>query len=176
LVAAGLFLEVVIYTMWLKRRTPWSILLGGLAGGMPILAGRALALGKVDEVGLLLALAVLCWIPAHNLTLGMLHLDDYRSAGVPTFPLTYGRRATYWLIALSGALAALAMTAAFVRTGLPPAILLLAIMLGAGLLCFALLAWIRPSEGRNMILFKYASFYMLCCMLLLAVGGLGAPM
>jgi protoheme IX farnesyltransferase len=129
----------------------------------------------VDEIGLLLALAVLFWVPTHNLTLSMRHLDDYRRAGVPTFPLTYGRRATYGLITLSGALASLAMTTAFVWIGLPPAILLLSIMLGAGLLFFALIAWLRPSEGENAGLFKYASVYMLCCMLLLAIGGLGTP-
>jgi protoheme IX farnesyltransferase len=175
LVLAGLFFEIVVYTVWLKRRTAWSILLGGVAGGMPILAGWALATGEVDRIGLLLALAVLFWVPTHNLTLSMRHLDDYRRAGVPTFPLTYGHRATYWLIALSGALTALAMTTAFVWIGLPAAILLLSIMLGAGLLYFALLAWLRPYERENADLFKYASFYMLCCMLLLAVGGLGTP-
>ncbi len=175
LVLAGLFLEVVIYTFWLKRRTPWSILWGGLAGGMPILAGRALAMGRVDEVGLLLALAVLCWIPTHNLTLSMLHIDDYRRADVPTFPAVYGYAATRRMIAISSVAAALMMSTAFVWLDLPAAILALSIMLGVGLLFFALLAWIRPADRENAILFRYASIYMLCCMVLLAVGGLGAP-
>jgi heme o synthase len=174
LVLAGLFLEVIIYTIWLKRRTPWSILWGGLAGGMPILAGRALAVGRVDEVGLLLALAVLCWIPTHNLTLSMLYFDDYRSAGVPTFPAAYGYAVTHRVIALSSMLAVLAMTAAFIRNGLPLAVVSLSILLGAGLLYFALAAWIRPSDRENTGLFKYASVYMLCCMVLLAVGGVGS--
>jgi protoheme IX farnesyltransferase len=173
LVAAGLFLEVVIYTIWLKRRTPWSVLWGGLAGGMPILAGRTLAVGKVDEVGLLLALAVLCWIPTHNLTLSMLYLDDYQRAGVPTFPSAYGLGVTHRMIALSGTLAVLAMSAAFVLNGLPALVLALSIVLGAGLLYFALMGWIRPSGRANAGLFKFASVYMLCCMVLLALGGLG---
>ncbi len=46
----GIFFEIVIYTFWLKRRTAWSVLLGGLAGGMPILGGRVLAIGEVDTV------------------------------------------------------------------------------------------------------------------------------
>jgi protoheme IX farnesyltransferase len=175
LVAVGLFFEIVVYTIWLKRRTAWSILLGGVAGGMPILAGRALATGSVDRIGLLLAAAVVFWVPTHNLTLSMRHLDDYRRAGLPTFPLTYGRRATVWAITLSSALAALAMTTAFVWMSFPAVILWLSIMLGAGLLYFALMAWLRPSEGENAGLFKYASVYMLCCMVLLAVGGLGMP-
>ena len=175
LVAAGLFFEIVVYTVWLKRRTAWSILLGGVAGAMPILTGWALATGGVDRIGLLLAVAVLFWVPTHNLTLSMRHLGDYRRAGVPTFPLVYGRRATHGLITFSGALAALAMSTAFVWIGLPAPIVWTSVMLGAGLICFALMAWIRPSEGETTVLFKYASLYMLSSMLLLAVGGLGMP-
>jgi heme o synthase len=176
LVLGGLFLEVVVYTVWLKRRTAWSIVWGGLAGGMPILAGRTLAVGNVDRTGLLLALAVLFWIPTHNLTLSMLHFDDYRRAGVPIFPAVYGYEATRRAIAISSILSALAMSMAFIWTGLPIAVLRLSVMLGVGLLFFALLAWIRPADRANTLLFKYASVYMLCCMVLLAVGGLATPL
>src|SRR5690606_24655422 len=50
-VGAGLTCDVMVYTVWLKRRTPWSILWGGIAGGMPILAGRTLGTGQVELVG-----------------------------------------------------------------------------------------------------------------------------
>ncbi len=56
-VFAGIFFDVVIYTIWLKRRTPWSIVWGGLAGGMPVLAGRALGTGQIEWIGVALALA-----------------------------------------------------------------------------------------------------------------------
>jgi len=62
-VFAGLFFDVVIYTIWLKRKTAWSIIWGGISGGMPILAGRVLGIGQFDWVGIALALAVLFWIP-----------------------------------------------------------------------------------------------------------------
>jgi heme o synthase len=176
LVFGGLFFEVVVYTLWLKRRTPWSILWGGVAGGMPILAGRALALGSVDATGLLLALAVLFWIPTHNLTLSMLHFDDYRRGGVPVYPAVYGFGATRRTVAISSMLSVTAMSAAFIRAGLPAALLSLSLLLGAGLLFFALRAWIRPADKANAVLFKVASVYMLCCMVLLAVGGLAAPL
>jgi protoheme IX farnesyltransferase len=175
LVLAGLFCEVVVYTVWLKRRTAWSILWGGLAGAMPILAGRALATGRVDEIGLLLAMAVLFWIPTHNLTLSMLYLEDYRRAGVPAFPAVYGLQATQGTIAISSLLSALAMSTAFIWMGLPAPILYLSMILGAGLVFFSLLAWFPSDDRRNTVLFKYASIYMLCCMVLLAVGGLATP-
>lgn len=84
-VLAGVFFNLAVYTLWLKRRSPWSIVFGGLAGGMPILAGRTLALGYIDWIGILLALAILLWIPSHILTLSMNHSRDYKLAGVPTF-------------------------------------------------------------------------------------------
>jgi protoheme IX farnesyltransferase len=87
-VFAGLFFDVVVYSMWLKRRTCWSIVWGGISGAMPILAGRVLAVGQVDMVGLLLAGAVLFWIPTHTLTFSMKFARDYAAAGVPTFPST----------------------------------------------------------------------------------------
>ena len=99
-VFAGLFFDVVVYTIWLKRRTPYSIIIGGLSGGMPVLAGRALAVGQIDAVGMLLALAVLFWIPTHIMTFSIRHKEDYASAGVPTFPSAYGVAATRTIIAL----------------------------------------------------------------------------
>jgi protoheme IX farnesyltransferase len=85
LALAGAGLDVLVYTLWLKRRSAWSILWGGLSGGIPILASRALVVGRVDATGLLLAFAIVGWIPSHNLTLGMLYSEDYLNAGVPTF-------------------------------------------------------------------------------------------
>ncbi len=52
IIFAGLFFDVVIYSMWLKRRTAWGIIWGGISGGMPILAGRVLGYGGFDWVGI----------------------------------------------------------------------------------------------------------------------------
>src|SRR4030042_2910487 len=105
-VFAGLFFDVVVYTIWLKRRTSWSIVWGGISGGIPILAGRTLAIGQIDLVGLLLMMAVLFWIPTHILTFNMRYFDDYQAARVPTFPSTYGFETTRAIIALSAIIAA----------------------------------------------------------------------
>jgi protoheme IX farnesyltransferase len=167
---AGVFFELAVYTLWLKRRTPWSILWGGIAGGMPILAGRAAGLGWVDALGLLLALAVVLWIPTHNLTLMMLHAEDYRSGGVPTFPACYGGAATRHTIALASLLAAAAMSAALIGVGAAWWAVGLLLALGAGLLGLAAMVW-RSASGRWLArLYKYASIYMLGAMLLLAAG------
>jgi protoheme IX farnesyltransferase len=171
-VCAGLFFDVIVYTLWLKRRTAWSILWGGISGGMPILAGRVLGMGRIDGVGLLLFLAILFWIPSHILTFAMRYADDYQSAGIPTFPSTYGLQATRLAIAGSSVIAALAIGTACILIGLQWGFLGLLAILSSGLLILAIISLLRPSERINFGLFKYASFYMLSAMILLSIGAL----
>jgi protoheme IX farnesyltransferase len=168
-VFAGLFFDVVVYTLWLKRRTSWSILWGGISGGMPILAGRVLSTGRFDLVGMLLMMAVLFWIPTHILTFNMRYFDDYQAAGVPSFPATYGFEATRAVIALSAILAAASIGVASVMIGIQAGALRLMAVLSSGLLLLSFATVFRPSEQLNFSLFKYASIYMLASMILLAL-------
>lgn len=167
IVFAGLFLDVVVYTLWLKRRTCWSIVWGGISGAMPILAGRALGVGSLDWVGIALALAVLFWIPTHILTFSMRYHAEYIAVGVPTFPSTYGFRTTRFVISLSSLLAAAAMTIAAVGIGMDWGYLRLMGVLSAGLVLLALSSNLRPSDKVNFGLFKYASVFMLGAMLMI---------
>jgi protoheme IX farnesyltransferase len=168
IVFAGLFFDVVIYTIWLKRRTAWSIVWGGIAGGMPVLAGRALGTGQIDWIGIALCLAVLFWIPTHILTFSLRNYDDYQAAGIPTFPSTYGFKVTQWTIAISSIIAAIMMGIAAYGIGLTWGYLRLLAVLTGGLIFLAVGSMLRPSDRINFGLFKYASLYMLWVMLLLA--------
>lgn len=169
LIFGGIFFDVIVYTMLLKRRTCWSVVWGGIAGGMPILAGRALGMGYVDGIGILLALAVLFWIPTHILTFSMRYREDYAAAGIPTFPSTYGDQRTRLIIAVASVLAAGVMGAAAVLIGVRQGTLHLLGILSGGLLVMALLMLLKPSSRLNFHLFKFASVYMLASMLLLAI-------
>jgi protoheme IX farnesyltransferase len=168
-VFAGLFFDVVVYTIWLKRRTPYSIIIGGLAGGMPVLAGRALATGQIDPVGVMLALGVLFWIPTHIMTFSMRHVDDYRTAGVPTFPAAYGFYATRVIIAVSSLAAALVMAWVAAAIGAKLGLLAALAVLGLGLLGLAIVGIVRPSPKASFALFKFASVYMLGAMIIVSV-------
>ncbi len=166
-VFAGLFFDVVIYTIWLKRRTCWGIVWGGISGGMPILAGRILGLGSVDWIGILLCLGILFWIPTHILTYSMKYFDDYRAAGIPTFASTYGFRATRLTIAVSSIFAALAMGISAWQIGVSylhfGGLALISVILFA----LAALSVFKPTEKLNFGLFKFASVYMLLAMALM---------
>jgi heme o synthase len=171
-VFAGLFFDVVIYTIWLKRRTCWSIIWGGLSGGMPILAGHALGLGTIDWVGIMLALSVLFWIPTHIMTFSLKYRADYAAAGIPTFPSTYGVQFTRATIVVSCILVALSIGLAAYGVGMTWGYLRMLIVLSAGLLTLAAGSILRPSERANFGLFKFASLYMLSSMLLIVMYGL----
>lgn len=168
-VFAGWFFDVVVYTLWLKRRTAWSIVWGGISGAMPILAGRVLAIGYIDLVGILLALAILFWIPTHTLTFSIKFREDYDNAGIPTFPSTYGETFTRTTIAISSVVAALAIGWASMLIGISAGYLRLIAVLTAGLLLLAFATFRVQSERVNFGLFKYASLYMLSSMIILAM-------
>jgi protoheme IX farnesyltransferase len=171
-ILAGACLNLLVYTVWLKRRSAWSILWGGVAGGMPILAGRVLARGEMDLPGVLLALVIVCWIPSHNLTLGMLYSTDYRRAGIPTIPGTYGAAATHFLVALSSLLVSIIMLLVFIQLGLQGFILGLFIMLSVGLVSLATLCWVRPARKLLTVVYKFSSIYLLVSTLLLLFSGM----
>ena len=171
-VFAGLFIDVVIYTIWLKRKTAWSIVWGGISGGMPILAGRALGTGQIDMIGVLFAVAILLWIPTHILTFSMKYFEDYNRAGIPTFPSTYGNHKTRVIIAISSFGAALAIASVALGLGLSWGYIRLFAVLTIGIVGLAGLSVFNPSEKVNFGLFKYASVYMLGAMIMVIMGTL----
>lgn len=167
IILAGLFLDAVLYTVVLKRVTPYSIIWGGLSGGMPILAGRALGIGSIDLVGVLLALAIVLWIPTHILTFSIKYEDQYAEVGVPTFPSVYGVDVTSKIIAWSAILASIAMISAAFLLEMQGYYLIFLILFSIGLITLSTVTVLKKSSKLNFSLFKVASVYMLGSMLLL---------
>ena len=171
-VAGGVVLDVLMYTIWLKRRTPYSVLFGGISGGMPILAGRVLATGQLDAIGVLLAAAILLWIPTHIMTFHIKYQQDYASAGVPTFPSVHGISVTRTLIAVStiGTVVVLVAAGHLLSMSIPALIALGFV----GLLLIGLVAanLVRPTQFLNFVLYKGASIYMLLAMMVFILGGI----
>lgn len=85
---------VVVYTIWLKRRTPQNIVIGGAAGAFPALIGWAAATGRVETLPVLLFALVFLWTPPHFWALALFINSDYARAGVPMLPAVAGQRAT----------------------------------------------------------------------------------
>ncbi len=85
---------VFVYTMWLKRRTPQNIVIGGAAGAFPPLIGWASVTGSVDLLPLVLFAIVFFWTPPHFWSLALFANADYQRAGVPMLPVVAGAKET----------------------------------------------------------------------------------
>jgi len=94
ILALSICFYVFVYTVWLKRRTPQNIVIGGAAGAFPPVIGWAAVTGSVDLVPLILFGIIFIWTPPHFWSLALWANDDYRRAGVPMLPVVSGARET----------------------------------------------------------------------------------
>ena len=85
---------VFIYTIWLKRRTPQNIVIGGAAGAFPPVIGWTIATGSLSIEPLTFFLIIFFWTPSHFWALSLYKSDDYKKANIPMLPLTNGIEST----------------------------------------------------------------------------------
>jgi len=86
-IGLGVVDNVIIYSLLLKRRSPWNIVLGGISGGLPVMFGWSAVTGTVSLLPVLLASLVVLWIPGHIWSLAIFTKDDYERARVPMLPV-----------------------------------------------------------------------------------------
>jgi heme o synthase len=118
LLAFTILFYVVIYTMWLKRRTPQNIVIGGAAGAFPPMVGWAAVTGGISLESILLFLIIFVWTPPHFWALALYRMRDYDRVGVPMMPNVAGPQSTKRQILLySIALAPLGVAPYFIGLG-----------------------------------------------------------
>lgn len=94
LLAGSILYYVFVYTVWLKRRTPQNIVIGGAAGAFPPVIGWAAASGDVTLLPFLMFALIFLWTPPHSWALALFVKTDYAAAGVPMMPVAAGERVT----------------------------------------------------------------------------------
>ena len=85
-----IFFYLFVYTIWLKRKTPQNIVIGGIAGSLPPVIGWAIATNSISLVSISLFLIIFFWTPSHFWALSLYKADDYKKAKIPMMPLTDG--------------------------------------------------------------------------------------
>ena len=100
LLALTIFYYIFVYTIWLKKRTPQNIVIGGAAGAFPPLIGWASVSGSLSLEILLLFLLIFLWTPPHFWALALYQSDDYKKAGIPMMPIVVGDKKTVSMIIL----------------------------------------------------------------------------
>jgi protoheme IX farnesyltransferase len=102
-IGLGVFWYVFVYTLWLKPRTKWNIVIGGVAGSFSALAGWAAVSGSISVVAFLVALLIFLWTPGHFWGLAMAKSSEYASINVPMLPVVDGVHTSAVYTALSNA-------------------------------------------------------------------------
>ena len=165
LVAAGLLALTVlyyvfVYTVWLKRRTPHNIVIGGAAGALPPVIGWAAVTGTVSVESLSLFAIIFLWTPPHSWALALFSNEDYTRAGVPMLPVVAGARETKRQMLIYTALM-IAATYLPVLIGLAGVVYgLAAAVLGAGFVRHALRVWRDETATSARPMFGYSIFYL----------------
>jgi len=168
----GFFVDVVVYTNLLKRRTKFSIVFGGIAGGLPALAGRTIILGRVDWIGLIFLMFILSWIPVHILTLALIpkNYNGYKKAKVPMWPVVSSKNQTMRVIAIGAFISSLML---YECAQLLEANAVVRIIIGicsVFLIIIVIKNLLKPSNKLTFMIFKVASLFMLLGFLLLYLG------
>ena len=158
---------VFVYTIWLKRRTPQNIVIGGAAGAMPPLIGWAAVTGTMGLESFALFLLIFLWTPPHFWALSLCRTDEYAVAGVPMLPVVVGKNATrrqiliYSMLLVPVSLAPLAL-------GIAGAIYATtAIVMGGGFLFLAYRIITQRDDGSARRMFQYSIFYLFILFLVL---------
>ena len=160
LLALTIGFYVFVYTMYLKRRTPQNIVIGGAAGAFPPMIGWVAVTGDVAIGSVLLFALIFFWTPPHFWALGLVKAKEYARAGVPMLPVVAGQRATLRQIVLySFVVAPIGVAPALIGLA-SPAYGVASAALGALFVGLALRLSVKPSDKRAMGLFGYSIFYL----------------
>lgn len=177
LLAAGLavgatLFYVFVYTIWLKPRSPQSIVIGGAAGAVPVLVGWAAVTGSLALPAWVLFAIVCAWTPPHFWALALRYHDDYAAAGIPMLPVVKGTAVTVRQILVYSVIAtAVSLTLPLV-TPMTPLYPAAAAVLGALLIVTADRLRRDPSPERAIRLFTFSNTYLAALFILIAVDTL----
>ena len=172
LLALTIGFYIFVYTIWLKRRTPQNIVIGGAAGAFPPMVGWAAVTGDVALGSIALFALIFMWTPPHFWALSLYRQDDYKRAGVPMLPVVAGPRETrkqillYSILLMPVSLAPWALDVSgmiYVAT---------AVVLGAVFLGLAMRVRVNDAERHAKALFAYSIFYLFGLFAALLADGL----
>jgi heme o synthase len=160
LALSGFLGYVGVYTMWLKRRTPQNIVIGGAAGAVPPLVGWAATRGSLSWTAVYLFAIVFYWTPPHFWALSLLMKDDYAKAGVPMMPVVRGEGETRRQILLYSLLLYAISQLPFCAGAFGGLYLVASILLGVAFVAGAWLLYRRADRRTALRLYLFSLLYL----------------
>ena len=160
LALVGFLGYVFVYTVWLKRRTPQNIVIGGAAGAIPPLVGWAAVTGEVTGMSIYLFAIVFFWTPPHFWALSLLMKDEYARVGVPMLPVVRGEDETRKQILLYSVLLWAVTQLPFCAGGLGDFYMVSSIVLGALFIGGAAVLYRRADRRSALRLYLFSLAYL----------------
>ena len=157
---SGFLGYVFVYTVWLKRRTPQNIVIGGAAGAVPPLVGWAAVTGSVSFTAVILFSIVFFWTPPHFWALSLLMKGDYEKVGVPMLPVVRGEGETRRQILLYSVLLYAVTQLPFCAGGFGTIYLVASLTLGLGFIGGALRLYRRADRRSALSLYLFSLAYL----------------
>jgi protoheme IX farnesyltransferase len=157
---AGFLGYVFVYTVWLKRRTPQNIVIGGAAGAVPPLVGWAAVTGTVSGTAVMLFFIVFFWTPPHFWALSLLMKDEYEKVGVPMLPVVRGEAETRRQILLYSVLLYAVTQLPFCAGGFGVIYLVASLALGIGFIAGAVRLYRRADRRSALRLYLFSLVYL----------------
>jgi protoheme IX farnesyltransferase len=151
---------VFVYTLWLKRRTPQNIVIGGAAGAIPPLVGWAATTGELSGTALYLFAIVFFWTPPHFWALSLLMKDEYARVGIPMLPVVRGEHETRRQILLYSVLLYAVTQLPFCAGGFGVAYLAGSLALGALFIWLAVVLLRREDRRSALRLYLFSLLYL----------------
>lgn len=169
MIAMGAVAYLFVYTLWLKRRSQWNVVIGGVSGGFAALAGWTATGNVISLTPILVALLDFLWTPGHLWGLAIARVKEYARAGVPMLPVTAGPRvASRYVFSFNAVTVALSFLLPLLGlTG--PVYVAIATFAGVILLWRSWELLKSPSEGRGLRLFMLSVCYLSCIMAALII-------
>jgi protoheme IX farnesyltransferase len=160
LALSGFLGYTLLYTVWLKRRTPQNIVWGGAAGAVPPLVGWAAVTGGLDGTALYLFAIVFFWTPPHFWALSLLMKDEYAKVGIPMLPVVRGEKETRRQILLYALLLYAVTQLPFCAGGFGVAYLAASLVLGAAFIAGAVVLQRRADRRSALRLYLFSLAYL----------------
>jgi heme o synthase len=157
---SGFLGYTLVYTMWLKRRTPQNIVIGGAAGAVPPLVAWAAVTGSVSGTAVMLFFIVFFWTPPHFWALSLLMKEEYREVGVPMLPVVRGEAETRKQILLYSVLLYAVTQLVFCAGGLGVIYLVFSMGLGLAFIGGAVRLYRRADRRSALQLYLYSLAYL----------------
>lgn len=156
----GMLGYVVVYSLWLKRRSVWNIIIGGFAGGMPALFGWAAVTGGITLLPLLIAGLVVLWIPNHIWSLAIFYREEYARVRVPMLPVVSELRKALNYLLLTVVLMVIFSVLIYCAGDWGFVYLGVALVMGAVALALSVHIYRNPEPKKAWMLFKFSSPYL----------------